>query len=201
MKLYEMDPLRIAFGGRAQSGKDTAVNYMISHRGGRNLKFSDPLYSLTHHIQAELGFEVQKDRYLLQTIGTWAREQDPDVWVNLLKETINENPKENLFVSDVRFPNEFEMLKRNGFYMVKIERDGYDEQAGMHVSETSLDLIAKDRWDHIVENGDSITSFHQNIYSILNRLVPTQEDEQAGFNPVVAFGNEELLRYSQGPLV
>lgn len=194
MKVYNMNPLRVAFGGKAGSGKDMAVNHLISLRGGTNVKFSGPLYNIMFDTQSKLGFPLEKDRYFLQTVGTWARSKNPNIWVNLTKRNI-ESLEGNVFVSDVRFPNEFEMLKKKGFFMVKIYRNEIDEEASGHVSETSLDLIPESDWDHILHNNESIVSFYQKIHSILN-LSLTQEEEQDLYEPVLAFGDLDLLRQS-----
>ena len=49
--------MRIAFGCKMGSGKDTAVSYLISKYGGKRLAFADPIYKIQNYAQQLCGFE------------------------------------------------------------------------------------------------------------------------------------------------
>jgi len=171
-----MPPLKIAFGYKAGVGKDTAVNYLVSTKGGTNVKFSSGLYELMRFAQNKLGFTQCKDREFLQTVGMWARGVDEDIWTKITQREIKglNLERSNIFISDVRFRNEFQMLKEEGFYMVKIIRENENmkgAETGNHVSETSLDFLPDSSWDHIIYNDGSITDFYNSINEVLLRLV------------------------------
>ena len=57
-----------------------------------------------------------KDRKLLQDIGTNMRLIDPDVWVNYI---INSND-DNVIIDDLRFENEARLLKQNNWIIIRL---------------------------------------------------------------------------------
>lgn len=161
-------PLRIAFGSQARVGKDTAADYLLSNYGGMKLSFSEPLYALLYSTQKYCGLHIQKDRDFLQFIGTWARNKDVDIWVNMAKRKILLSSETNIYVTDVRYPNEFLMLKNLGFKMVRIKRENNDrnmtnEQAS-HPSENSL---SEADWDIVIENDGSLSEFLEKIEKLV----------------------------------
>jgi hypothetical protein len=136
--------MRISFSGQAGSGKDFAAKYLKFRHGGAILKFAEPLKKIAGHIQSELGLPREKDRQLLQLLGTdWGRNKDKDLWVNKFGDyydlyLLNHNT--NLYVTDTRFPNEAEYLRERGFITVSILRDDleHDDDWRNHESETAL---------------------------------------------------------------
>lgn len=111
-------------------------------------------------------------RKFMQKVGTeMFRDQlDKDVWVKLLEMKLIEAensakneaaaypdyeydintkpwvPKNVIFITDVRFPNEAEMLKRHGGFIIKIERTNFvtSGEWRKHESEKYIDDIEKD---------------------------------------------------------
>ena len=175
--------MKIAFGYKMSSGKDTCVDYIIQKYGGHKVSFSKYLYDILHYAQKVCGFDIEKDRKFLQWVGTeWAREKDPDVWVRL---TIQEseqiekdkkNEKKNIYCSDVRFLNEFEALKKNGWIMIKINRpeNKSDVRIGtgssLHISENILDKVNDKEWDYIIENNGTKENLFQNLENIIKNI-------------------------------
>lgn len=163
--------MKIAFGYKARSGKDTAVDYMIRTYGGTRVSFATPLYDILAYAQSRCGFSQAKDRQFLQYIGTdWARKQDPDVWVRLALESIRKITWDNeffglsakhIYVSDLRFTNEFNALKKDGFICVKVVRNVDRGDIPEHPSETELDSIPDKDWDIILYNNSSIDDYYQ----------------------------------------
>ena len=169
--------VKIAFGYKRRVGKDTSCDYLIQRYGGVKLSFAEPLYKILNFAQDVCHFEKVKDRKFLQFIGTeWARSIQDDVWVNLLMEKIKENSNTNIFISDVRFQNEFKMLKQNNFIMVQIKNTNYDFIDGYsnHQSDNDLDNCCE--WNYTVENYGSLN----HLYSQLDELVEIEI-----FNPKI----------------
>ena len=165
--------MRIAFGCQARVGKDTACDYLVEKHGGTKMRISQVLYDLLHHSQKTLGFPPVKDRQFLQYIGTnWARAKDPDVWIKTLIQNL---PKEgeNVFVSDVRFPNELQQLREHGFLCVRILRDVISDEdvsnSGIsnHTSETSL---LETTFDQTLCNDGSLEDFHSLLDVMINEI-------------------------------
>ena len=183
-------PLKIAFGYKAGSGKDTAADYLIQTFGGTKLSHAQPLYDILHFAQGTAGFALGKDRGFLQSTGDWARAKNPNVWTDHLwrrAEAIQSRyeramgsyrrgdfprgvaiPSPNVYVTDVRFRNEFDALKAQGFVMVKLIRPlPSDERFDVanqksHSSETELDsegII----WDFVIVNDGSLEEFYEKL--------------------------------------
>jgi hypothetical protein len=69
-------------------------------------------------------------------------------------------------VDDMRFPNELEMLKRNGFKLVKIVRDTKrDLSQDQHVSDTALRGF--DDFDYVIDNNGG----HAELSKALEQIV------------------------------
>jgi hypothetical protein len=158
--------MRIAFGYKAGAGKTTAAEYLLKKYTGENLSFASSVYKIAEKAQNIACFPVKKDRALLQMIGTWGRTNDPDVWVNNVKDRIMESYG-NIFISDVRFDNEFDMLKEMGFLLIKIERHG---DSGTHISDISLDSRKETDWDHIIKNDGTLEEFQYILDNIVKDL-------------------------------
>lgn len=156
--------MRIAFGYKAGSGKSTAVKYLISKYGGIEKSFAEPLYKILYYAQEICHFQKEKDRQFLQYIGTeWARKKEKNIWVNLLLESIMyENG--NIFISDLRFRNEFDIIDKKGFVTVLIIRDNIQQLD--HESENSLDGDDV-KWNYIIRNNGTLEEF----YGKLDKLV------------------------------
>ena len=162
--------VKIAFGYKMGSGKDTSVEYLIKKYGGVKVSFSEPLYDILHYAQKVCEFSEEKDRWFLQTIGTeWARNKNPDVWVNLAIKRIREIEKENINVynSDIRFYNELNILKKEGFICVKINRE-VDREFSNHISENELDNVEDREWDYVIDNNGSLEDLYKKIDKIIN---------------------------------
>lgn len=168
--------LKIAFGHRAQTGKDTACS-VLKNSGAVQLSFAQPLYDLLHHCQRSLGFPEEKDREFLQFVGTeWARKKDSDVWARLLAEKVKRLEAEGaecICVSDLRFPNEASMLKKLGFTLIKVDRPKVPFMN--HASETALDSF-KD-WDYYMTNDKTLQDFKMAVISLKYHLEALKSEQ------------------------
>jgi hypothetical protein len=133
-------------------------------------------------------YDKSSRRIFLQFIATdWARRLDPDVFVKKMYIRLQQmnmmcpvlfSSKEcetNLFISDVRFPNEFHMLRNNGFILVKINRDeALRVAAGAvsldHKSETLLDAYPDEAFDYVIDNNGTFKDFYFKIDEMLNYI-------------------------------
>ncbi|CCV01876.1 putative deoxynucleotide monophosphate kinase [Invertebrate iridescent virus 22] len=160
--------VKIAFGYKRRVGKDTSCDYLIQKYGGIKLSFAEPLYKILNFAQEVCHFEKVKDRKFLQFIGTeWARSIQNDVWVNLLIKKIKSHTDQNIFISDVRFQNEFKILKENNFIMVQIKNKNYDFIDGYANHQSDNDLECCCEWDYTIENYGSL----DNLYLQLDKLI------------------------------
>jgi hypothetical protein len=170
--------MKIAFGYKCGVGKDLSVKYLINKYKGRKIAFADPLYDILYYAQNVCGFKNEKDRKFLQFIGTtWAREKDNDIWVKLALERCKEPGY--YYCSDVRFLNEFNALKKNGWVMVKIVKDRVDNKrigSGEkdHISENELDCLDNTKWDYVITNNGSFKELYEKLDKIVDNIIYEQ---------------------------
>jgi hypothetical protein len=168
--------------GKARSGKDTAALALVAELHYTRLAFADPLKELALaidpliptaygiHVRLSLlirdsGWEYAKDHYpevrrLLQRTGGGVREIDETFWLTATRKKLNAAEAWNLpvVVTDVRYPNEANMLRSRGFRLIRITRPGLaDDQ---HDSETALDTYPADL---TIENTGAIADLRQAI--------------------------------------
>jgi len=162
---------KFAFGFQKRTGKTTSVDYLKSKYGGVEISFAEPLYNILNYAQKICGFKEEKDRKFLQWIGTdWGREKEKSVWLRLANEKIRDNTSENMYVSDVRFKNEFHMLKKQGFKMIRLVRKQREstniESIEKHKSEIDLLDLPDNDWDYIIYNDGTM----EELYTILDKI-------------------------------
>jgi hypothetical protein len=154
--------IKIAFGCKMRVGKDEACSYLLGKYGGKKISFASKIYDIQTYAQKICGFKQEKDRQFLQYIGTeWARKKDPDIWIRLAMQDTPEN--ENVFLSDLRFKNEFNALKKEGWFCVKIVRSSISSDILEHQSEIDLDAIDDKEWDFVVKNNDGLEDFYKKL--------------------------------------
>lgn len=160
--------VKIAFGYKRRVGKDTSCDYLIRKYGGIKLSFAEPLYRILYFAQDICGLEHSKDRKFLQFVGTeWARTINSTIWAELLvKKVVELEHVKNMFVSDLRFENEFKILKKLGFICVKIENKNLDDVDGYLNHQSDKDLDNFNGWDYTIDNFGDLN----NLYDQLDHL-------------------------------
>jgi hypothetical protein len=113
-------------------------------------------------------------RKLLQELGTTVgRGFREDVWIDALNYKMEkaENRGYLLFiVTDVRFRNEFDSIKKSGYTMIRVKRD---EQLQMnHSSEVEQESILDNEFDFILDNNGTKDDLRVKIVQILNKMPP-----------------------------
>jgi hypothetical protein len=145
-------PRIIGLSGKIGSGKDTAGK-ILGNFGYWRVAFADAVREEASKAFPELIDEIwekptaRRIRILLQWWGTeYRRHVDPDYWVKRLEETITSaDPEDKFVITDLRFPNEAEMVKRLGGEVWKIVgREAENPGVDNHLSER-IELIKADR--------------------------------------------------------
>ena len=96
------------------------------------------------------------------------RKQNPDFWVGFVASVLKLFPDEwdYVLIPDCRFPNEIEVLRREGFNVThaRVVRNGYQsmltEEAQAHPSETALDNYPAD-W--VVDNSGTLNDLRNRV--------------------------------------
>ena len=200
----------IGICGFIGSGKDTAADYLVNFHGFRRESFAATLKDAVSNVfgwdremlegrtkesrewretedtwwTARLGISITP-RWVLQYWGTDVLRKNfhDDIWIASLENKLR-TTKDNVVISDCRFPNEIRGLKEQGGKIVWIQRGitphwySIAEQAnrgdnkarewlglnGIHASEYSW---AGTQFDTIVDNNNSI----EHLYNQLKNLV------------------------------
>lgn len=165
-----MNPsLWVGIHGPARSGKDTAGKAVAEKLGLRQLAFATPMKDMAlridpmvatmrcngHHVHLSevverFGWEEAKRlpevRRFIQRLGAEGlREYDPDFWVDLAEQEAASSTVGVVF-TDVRYPNEAELIRRHNGVLLSIRRSGLDEEDDyrQHSSESFYDELPYD---------------------------------------------------------
>jgi hypothetical protein len=169
----------IGLNGYAQAGKDTTANILIEKYGFRRVAFADKLRELLYATDPKINYydeevmnlqtfvdnhgwdkvkQVPEVRRMLQNIGLSAREMfHTDFWVEQAFATVL--PGEDIVVTDVRFPNEYDKVKSLGGQLWRVKRNNV-AAVNNHISESALDAY---KFDQIITNNGSIAELEDLI--------------------------------------
>ena len=179
----------VGFTGKMKSGKDTCANMLtdaiFAWKGVwviRRFAFADSLKQICidhlgltkHQCYDQDGKEEYNEfwgmsnREILQRVGTEAMRNGfhPDVWAKITELKIQETINKGYFyiITDVRFPNEAETIRRNNGIIVEVNRPGIESNGIQnHASEQTLsrELI---NWK--IDNSKDLNYLEQQINNI-----------------------------------
>ena len=111
-------------------------------------------------------------RRLLMDLGAFARLYNENVWVNILSYNLQQemtDPNKLAFiVSDGRFINEFNYLRKENFFLIRIKRPGYTKIK--NVSETEQDLIPDSNFHFIINNNSTKGHLIQQVSDMIKKI-------------------------------
>lgn len=94
------------------------------------------------------------------------------VWINKTLRQISREQSAIAIISDVRFPNEAEAIKKAGGIIVKLHRK--QKTKDLHQSELGVDLVDESIIDYNIQNnkrGSSLDDLQQNVKQIYDTVV------------------------------
>jgi hypothetical protein len=203
----------IGFVGFIGSGKDTAADYLVNTHGFRRDSFANTLKDAVAYVfgwdRVMLEGRTKEAREWREQVDTWWAERlnmpnltprlmlqlwgtevcrsgfHDDIWIASLENKIRKT-KDDIVISDVRFPNEINAIHNAGGTVVQIKRGltphWYDtavqanrgvesaikflKNEGIHASETA--------WvgggiDHVITNDSTIDELFDQIEKLLPR--------------------------------
>lgn len=113
-------------------------------------------------------------RQLLIDLGTGVgRSYREDIWLDAFDHTFQKAQKKNyslVIATDVRFRNEFDHLKRLGFYQIRLLRDSH--LVINHASETNQDTIKDDELNYVLHNNGTLDDLGSEVKMIVSQLQP-----------------------------
>jgi len=184
----------IGISGLKQSGKDTAAQYLVKNFGFTRVAFADPIkdqmYILNpwvktndEHTSLRLasvvdaaGWDRAKEEYLeirrlLQIYGTEVARDSfgADIWVNSAFRQIQSKNLKNIVITDVRFQNEIEAIRKYGGKLIKIKSNRTITNDD-HVSEQDL---PDSKFDSIVINNGTIEDLYISVEKLAHDWTST----------------------------
>ena len=167
--------MKIAILGKMGSGKSTSANYLKE-------KYNFEIHSFGYPVKKfakEIFNDHSKNRKLIQDFAQKIKEIDPDVWIKYLINNVD--LKKNIVIDDLRFPNEYSVLKKNGFKIIKLSisdefqeirlKNTYPDNYQLHIerkndiSESYTDTIPFDYLYNVTSN--SIEDLHRFLDNII----------------------------------
>jgi len=188
----------IAICGFKGSGKDEVAKRLPD--AYVNLKFAGPLKDMIRVLFEAQGMSgVELERYIegdmkeipseylngktsreaQQTIGTeWGRDLiSPTLWADILERSCEHH--DFVVVTDMRFPNEFELMERLGAITVRVERAGQNSnEFSDHPSERYISTFDV---GYVIDNDGSLDDLDKKVSELLTD-VQREEDFANGGN-------------------
>ena len=145
-------PIIITFSGKANHGKNTAVDFLkdlLTQQGNKVLaiNYADHLKHLATQYMGWDGNKDEKGRTLLQLLGTEkVRSRFPNYWIDHVIQLakIFEGDFDYILIGDCRFPNEIKRWEDEKYKVITVfvERKGFEsmlnEEQKNHPSEIAL---------------------------------------------------------------
>jgi len=175
----------IGFGHQMQVGKDTAAEFLVKKHDFKCMKFADTLkevcctvFGWDRQQLEDSDFKEMEDRFweitprrALQLVGTDAMRNNirHDIWVKALERRIRSTWHRNYVITDVRFPNEADAIRKWGGHVIRIDRPGFSsDDPERHLSETAL--LGYEKWSGIINNDGTPEELTAKVVDELARL-------------------------------
>jgi len=172
----------IGISGKFMSGKDTLAEILSKQyekigKKTKILKFADSLKQIcsilvgtdlvdqyTQDGKMKMNAANMTNGRLQQIVGTTLREHvNEKIWIFPVIEYYKKNPDTVCIISDCRFKNEAEEIRKNGGILIRINREILNDSFGRdrnHISETDLDDYP---FDVVIENNRTVEDLNKNI--------------------------------------
>ena len=178
--------LILGLTGKAGAGKDTVADMIYSKRAGwYRLSFAGPIKAMLLESGlvsgASLANRLAKDRplqpwgksprQLMQSLGTeWGRKLvHPDIWLLLLDQKVtnaSEHGAGGVIITDVRFENEADAIRRAGGVVLHVVREAAANVAA-HSSEAGVVFKSG---DFALHNDGTLAELFQKVEGVLENV-------------------------------
>lgn len=181
----------IALGHRQRTGKNTVaemLNEQVSMLGLRpgTYSFAALLKEMAYRMYRwaglepglyyELNPEAKEEplealglspRQIYIELGMWGRSLHKDVWIRSTLASIDEEQPHVALITDLRFPNEAEILKERGARLVRIDRPNV--LRSNDVADRALE--GYEGWDHVLHNDSGLVVLEQRSRELLETIL------------------------------
>jgi hypothetical protein len=186
--------IRIAISGKKRTGKNEVSSLLVKHLGLIEGEYKitafadriketictmlpwvryDYLYGASELREKPIDNDLRNDdgtllshRQAITDLGKLGRKYDGNLWIRHLDTDFQLSGDRQLYiVPDQRFVNEFQYLKKNGFYMVRVLRKGLTQ--GTDISETQQEEIPDSAFDWVIHNDCSLDVLSDEVKRIV----------------------------------
>ena len=165
------------------SGKSTLANKIIKYYKKKGIVIVKRSFSeLVYKIARDVFKMKQKNRKLLQQIGTKMREIDKNVFVNYIINDLSEN----VIIDDCRYINEFDALYKAKFILIKINLP-------KKIQEKRLIKTYPDTWKIHMNNINH--SSETTIENMDNKKITYTINYNYDFNDICIFLQKNLRKF------
>lgn len=185
--------IKIAVSGKANSGKNTVATLLGTYIRYKDtdildtkiFAFADPIKEMVMQMlpmterrilwgPSELRMTKIPNsevtyRQLLLDFGKLGRSYDPNIWINATVHMANFFAKTGVaIIADVRFKNEFQVMKDEKFFLVRVVRHNCVQTSTSNdVSEIDLDDIPDSAFHCVLVNDGSMADLQDKIREIV----------------------------------
>jgi hypothetical protein len=182
-------PKILAFGHKSRTGKDTATRLLIDFINKtcpavsvERRAFADKVKEISYQLYRYAGMKPAahydlhaEDRAVILPllgmdpvevwvgVGNKIRDIYQDTWIDI---ALLDCDAELIIVSDLRYPNEADRIRRLGGFCVKIERD--DAAIRDTVADNALNDYQD--WDLVLENNSTQEALQEQLISLIEKL-------------------------------
>lgn len=172
-----------------RAGKTTAAVLLLQKYGFKLLSFANPIsvfvsrviekteaydWRKAFHNKNEpiTGLDGASWRDFMIAFGQAGRSVYQNVWADIVKTEIIKNPSQNFVIDDLRFQNEYEMLKEQGAKLVRVA----NPDRKIVKSETE-GLLEDYRFDYYLPNDHTSLFAYQSYINIMMKILWPEEYE------------------------
>ncbi len=172
----------IGLSGKKRSGKDSIGSYLEREHGYTVDYFAKPLKEAVRntfhwtkaHTDGDLKevvdpFWGKSPRQVMQLWGTeTGRAIDVEIWVKSFQLRVQhglDSGHVKYVITDVRFENEYAIIKKLGGEVWRVERPSLPVSTDMHPSETSLDSY--NHFDQVIMNDGTLEDLYRKVEKAL----------------------------------
>lgn len=139
-----------------------------------------------------LGIPDFTPRLALQLIGTNALRNNfnPDIWLLSFANRVRKNPDQNFVISDARFFNELDFIKKQGGILIRVERgtdpEWYETASkanngdadALEVMKTKYSYAHQSEWgwagtkyDYVIDNNGTIEDLEVRVRKVISEII------------------------------
>ena len=162
----------IGISGKKQAGKNTVATILAQKLGKQCVEyaFADALkLEVAQACKVSVAvIEMHKETYrpLLQAWGSLRRAKNVDYFTEIVVRKILAQKPEVAILTDVRYLNEAECVRKAGGYLIRVARSTAVDDT--HESETSLDHFTE--WDGLILNTGSMVHLKVEVDDTIKKL-------------------------------